>query len=238
MIDLLSAPVDAVLAAGERMAGGDARKLVAPADLAAAEERVREEDRRRTLAGRLALRLLAGRRICERPAALTVDRSCDRCGAPHGRPRLAGLSASTSTSGDRVLVAVGPPDAELGVDVQVVPERLWDGFDEYALHPSERRAGLDAAERIRLWAEKEAVLKAAGHGLRAAPSRLRLGGGEPWRAVAETAIPGTAHLRCTVVERTASSWAVLASARELPLRRWSIDPGGEGLVAEPVGALA
>ncbi len=238
MIDLLLAPVDAVLSAGERMAGGDARRLVAPADLAAADERVREEDRRRTLAGRLALRLLAGRRTGERPEALTVDRTCDRCGAPHGRPRLAGHSASTSTSGDRVLVAVGPPDAEVGVDVQVVPQRLWHGFDEYALHPAERRAGLDASGRIRLWAEKEAVLKAAGLGLRAAPSRLRLAGGDPWRAVADGAVPGTAHLRCTVVERTASSWAVLASAQELPIRRWRIAPDGAGLVAGTEPALA
>lgn len=238
MIDLLLAPVDAVLSAGERMAGGDARRLVAPEDLAAADERVREEDRRRTLAGRLALRLLAGQRTGSGPAALAIDRTCDRCGAPHGRPRMHGLSASTSTSGGTVLVAVGPPDAELGVDVQAVPDRLWDGFDEYALHPAERRAGLDATARIRLWAEKEAVLKAAGLGLRAAPSRLRLAGDGPWRAVAETAIPGTGHLRCTVVERSPSSWAVVAAAGELPIRRWGLDPAGPGLVAESVGAPA
>lgn len=238
MIDLLLAPVDAVLATGERMAGGDPRALVAAADAAAAEERVREEDRRRTLAGRLALRLLAGARTGKDPVSLAIDRTCDRCGAPHGRPRMHGISASTSTSGGSVLVAVGPPDAELGVDVQDVPDRLWDGFDEYALHPAERRAGLDAAERIRLWAEKEAVLKAAGLGLRAAPSRLRLAGDGPWRAVAGTAIPGTAHLRCTVVERSPTSWAVLAVARELPIRRWAVDPAAPGLVAESVGALA
>src|SRR5262245_59668839 len=40
------------------------------------------------------------------PAAVEIDRTCDRCGAPHGRPRVPGtdLHVSISHAGARVAV--------------------------------------------------------------------------------------------------------------------------------------
>src|SRR6476659_3894222 len=60
-----------------------------------------------TLAGAL-LRMVAGRALGVGASAVVVDRTCDTCGEPHGRPRLpgCGLQVSISHSGDVVTVAV------------------------------------------------------------------------------------------------------------------------------------
>ena len=89
--------------------------------------------------------------------ALAIDRTCTQCGEQHGQPRVDGLSISSSTSGPHVLVAVGDADGPVGVDVEVVPDALWTGFDAYALHPDERGSmpeGADGiSQRIRAWAQ-------------------------------------------------------------------------------------
>lgn len=179
MIHLLSASVEEVLLA----CAGLAVPVVDDADRRAAGRRRHPADRR-TLAGRAALRLLASARL-GRPAVdaagLRIDRTCPTCGDQHGRPTTAGLALSSSTSGGRVLAAVGDPGEALGVDVQEVPPRLFPGFDRAALHPAERD-GLPPvdgapgrAARVRVWVGKEALLKAAGTGITGELARLRLG---------------------------------------------------------------
>ncbi|GAA2174793.1 hypothetical protein GCM10009846_22110 [Agrococcus versicolor] len=260
MIDVLAASVDDVHALADRLAhvergAAGARALVDAGDLAAADAKVRPEDARRTLAGRAALRLLlaarAGRPLSS-AAGVAIDRACSRCGAQHGQPSVAGLSVSTSTSGDHVLIAVGEREAVVGVDVEVVPDELWAGFDDYVLHPHER-GGLPAGDagispRIRIWAEKEAVLKAAGLGLRDAPARLRISdvevpGGWPtgagvldpgaWRPVAATEVREAAGTWVTAIEVAADAWGVLAAAAPQPIRRWTI---GDLVDARPSAA--
>ncbi|WIB26582.1 4'-phosphopantetheinyl transferase superfamily protein [Curtobacterium sp. MCSS17_015] len=241
MIHLLSATVDDVLDVGDRLVGGTggagARRLVTPADRAAADARLADEDRRRTLAGRLALRLLAGRVLGSPPTAsagLPIDRTCDRCGGPHGRPRLVGLSASTSTSGDQVLAAVAAASAHVGVDVERVPVALWDGFDEFALHPAERGALPDGdagvLRRVAIWTGKEAVLKSVGVGLRAAPSGFHVAtspvGDAPtdgvtgWLPVARSDDPATAGIWTTAVDVPGGAVASLAAVGPRPIRSW------------------
>nr|WP_241429253.1 4'-phosphopantetheinyl transferase superfamily protein [Agrococcus sp. ARC_14] len=149
------------------------------------------------------------------------------------------MSLSSSTSGDLVLAVVGPADASVGVDVEVVPHELWRGFDAYALHPRERdgRPGAPThiEERLAVWTEKEAILKAAGVGLRLAPSRLLLGGvgeaqrwsaprrGVHWRTLAESGDARTAGMRSTQVAVRPDARAAVAATSALPVRRRSLD---------------
>ncbi|GAA1484852.1 4'-phosphopantetheinyl transferase family protein [Brachybacterium fresconis] len=176
MIRILSTTVPAVLEESGRFGG--AASFVAPEDLIAAHAR-RGSHGNRTLAGRVALRLLLAHALGEAPARardIPVERTCERCGAPHGRPRAPGVSLSGSTSEDQVLVAVAAQEVQVGVDVQALPTRLWPGFDAAVLHPRERTprqaAGLPSA--IAVWTRKEALLKAAGVGLQINPSRIPL----------------------------------------------------------------
>ncbi|MCA5924177.1 4'-phosphopantetheinyl transferase family protein [Curtobacterium oceanosedimentum] len=256
MIHLLLASVDDVLDTGDhllgRSDGAGASALVDAADRAAAASKRAEADRRRTLAGRLALRLLTcavqGRPVSDAPS-LRVDRTCDRCGAPHGRPRLAELSASTSSSGGLVLAAVAGDAARVGVDVEEYPERLWPGFDDYALHPAERqtvpsgRAGL--VRRVQTWTAKEALLKSVGVGLRSEPAGFRVattasarvttaGGRDGWRPVAQSDDPGLAWAWTTGVDAGARAAASVAAAEPSAIRTWRMSGHGADTVS---GAL-
>lgn len=128
----------------------------------------------------------------------TVSR-CAECGSStHGRPYVLPVPGwdpphvSLSRADGLVLVAVtaaGP----VGVDVERAAGADFPGFDEVALHPSERAT--EAAGRTRTWVRKESLLKALGRGLAVDPREVRLsgpdqpaavlawpdvGGGTPW----------------------------------------------------------
>lgn len=78
-----------------------------------------------------------------------LERTCERCGAPHGRPRVAGAHVSIAHSGGTALVAVS--DAPVGAD----------------LEPLGRAVPIDSgAADLPDWVRKEAVLKLTGDGLR------------------------------------------------------------------------
>lgn len=131
------------------------------------------------------------------PRALAVDRTCRRCDAAHGRPRIYGegrrLRASVTHAGDHVGVAISwlgdPVQVEgygrdggdgLGLDVEgpaaaaLLPtiEREVVGADEQRSLPD--AATERAAELVRRWVAKEALLKAAGVGLGIAPVAVEL----------------------------------------------------------------
>lgn len=92
------------------------------------------------------------------------------------------------------MVAAGPAGSTLGADIERIPERFFDGFDDFAAAPAERArldsmattavgpavAGAGTTERTRLWVAKEAVLKAAGLGLAVEPSSVALT--QPWNS--------------------------------------------------------
>ena len=118
-----------------------------------------------TLAAAL-LRVVAGKAFGVVASAVVVDRSCDTCGDPHGRPRLPGtdLQVSISHSGDVVVVAVTPA-GPVGVDV----EQLGIGHTDLVptvCTASELRHVSSSADFYAYWTRKEAVLKATGEGLR------------------------------------------------------------------------
>lgn len=240
MIELLDASVEEVLAGSAGMlrahGGGTAEQLVDPLDRVAASRQRRSGDARRVLAGRVAVRLLAAHRLghdVTECARITVRRDCTDCGAPHGRPRVTGLSVSSSTSGDRVLAAVGSEESGVGVDVERIPAALFADFDEFALHPLERRrlaahpTALEA--RIGIWVQKEAVLKSAGLGLRSPMDALLVNdgctAGAPggWQQVAQGAHPDLIHRVVRSLDRSFGYRGAVSATTPQEIRAMHLD---------------
>jgi 4'-phosphopantetheinyl transferase len=160
--------------------------------LLTADERARWDsiplpDRRdRFLLGRLLLRQ-ATAELCGVPIdAVIVRAECPRCGGPHGRPIIEGVSgraprASLSSTSGLVVAAVVP--AELGTALGIDVEAASSGRERRAaidgLLPPARWAGPGSASSLRRWTRTEAVLKADGRGLRVEPRQVsvrRVGG--------------------------------------------------------------
>lgn len=144
-------------------------------------------DRDRFATARAALKTLVGTLADVEPHAVALTYPCPLCGRPHGRPQVAGpgpaagLAVSIAHADDRVLVAATWL-AAVGVDVEGVTEPRPDLLDvaRIALSPAERDAlamvAVPAQERavLEYWVRKEAVLKAAGVGLRGDPARVHV----------------------------------------------------------------
>ena len=134
----------------------------------------RQEDKQRLMVGNALLRLTIAQAAGCPVEEVVIDRACPDCDKPHGKPTVVGhdLHVSVSHSGDRVVVALTRV-AKVGVDVEQVNPRVHvDELLPNILSPDEIATDMDFFTR---WARKEAVLKATGHGLRMAMSRLTLG---------------------------------------------------------------
>lgn len=141
---------------------------------------VREADRARFLLGVTITRRVLGRRLSLPAATVPLDRTCEECGKPHGKVRVAsgatapgaaGVELSVTHSGDLVGVAFG--DRPVGLDVEKVDPRVdVDAVARIALSAEEARelSGYDGIAKVRAfttyWTRKEAVVKATGAGLR------------------------------------------------------------------------
>ncbi len=158
----------------------------------------RDEDRERFLAGcALAKTVLAGY-TGRPPASIRFDRTCARCGQPHGKPALEGSDFEHSVAHSGDLIAVAVARAPVGVDVEQLegcsrplggpggPEALarlvFSAAEQTAL------AAVGPADRARqflvTWTRKEAVTKATGDGMRVAFSDVVVtAGAEPPRLV-------------------------------------------------------
>jgi len=140
----------------------------------------REEDRERFVVGCALAKTVIAACTGQRPAQVSFDRTCRRCGRAHGKPVISGggdLEHSVAHSGD--LVAVALARAPVGVDVEQLDgraRRLGGGDPEalarLVLADGERTAlaAVPPAGRPRAflvaWTRKEAVAKAKGDGLR------------------------------------------------------------------------
>jgi 4'-phosphopantetheinyl transferase len=180
--------------------------LDGPADLAvlSAEERDRAQRfatatlTRRWSRARSGLRRVLAAYAYAEPEALAIEpAACVHCGEPHGKPYLAdppleGLRFNLTHSADLAVVAVAH-DREVGVDVEARRGgRRMEGIAGRWFNPSEAEtlATLEGAEQealfYRLWARKEAYLKATAEGIAgslAAFDALLLeppGGAEGW----------------------------------------------------------
>jgi len=126
-----------------------------------------DADRDRFTLATVLLRALVAQRTNVPFAAATIDRTCDRCGEAHGRPRLAqpGLEASISHAGE--VVAVGLTTAgPVGVDVEVVGRGEYESLIASVCTTTEQAHVRGPRDFYAYWARKEAVLKATGEGLR------------------------------------------------------------------------
>lgn len=162
----------------------------------------REEDQERfVLAASLARAALATLLATE-ARDVALDRTCARCGAPHGKPRLAApradLELSITHSGTLVGVAVCPAVA-VGLDVERL-DRLdgWEHLAATVLSPGERTAVEQAAgggDRragarafLTMWTRKEALTKMSGSGITVPlPEVVVSGPADPARCLA---LPG------------------------------------------------
>jgi 4'-phosphopantetheinyl transferase len=116
------------------------------------------------------------------PSRLRFDRSCPRCGAQHGKPRIIWpeipLDFSISGSADRVVLAISL-NTRVGVDLEYgspqfdvsLLARQWLTGTEFktmsALPWKDRQAWF-----LQTWTRKEAILKALGTGLSKDPRHL------------------------------------------------------------------
>ncbi len=146
--------------------------LLTPAERERAEAYRRPADRDRFVVANALLRLAAERWLGFPPK---VDRACDDCAKPHGKPRIiagGALEVSVSHSGERIAVALtetGP----IGVDVEAVTDKDLGLLLRYVFSPMELETLPDpAAVFYRAWTRKESLLKATGRGLRTAMSKL------------------------------------------------------------------
>lgn len=144
----------------------------------------RDADRRRFITGTWLLRTIVAAQLGTTAAAVEIDRTCDECGKPHGKPRFGdggtSLEASISHSGNRVAVALSTA-GPVGVDVEeVIPDA--GGIPQLALSPMELKSLQTLSEDeqevgfIQMWVRKEAALKATGYGLRIPPDQVEVSG--------------------------------------------------------------
>lgn len=125
----------------------------------------RAEDAGRFLAGDAVLRGAAATAEGCPLTEVRVGRTCDRCGGPHGAPRLVNSSwhVSVTHSGAWVGVALARRPAGIDVEAPAGLERV-SGLTHFVL---EGCPPIDPgpAQLLRTWVRKEAALKAWGVGL-------------------------------------------------------------------------
>jgi 4'-phosphopantetheinyl transferase len=159
---------------------------------------LRAADRDRFTVGVALTRLVLGAQLGIPPAKVPLDRTCARCGKPHGRPRLAtgaALDFSISHSGELIALAVARNEAgarrAVGVDVEQMSAAVADEAPvDIVLSPAElitfRRLSIAAQPFafFRYWVRKEALLKATGDGLAIPMTHLTVSGPDqpPWLA--------------------------------------------------------
>ncbi|UQI45738.1 4'-phosphopantetheinyl transferase superfamily protein [Streptomyces sp. HU2014] len=158
--------------------------LLAP-DEAARAEAIPEGGRRDLfVTSRAAQRLIACRYTGSPPRQVRVERTCERCGAGHGRPRVVGAGYEYSVAHTRHRVLVGVVAYGLvGIDLETIAgPGVPQGLLARTTTPDERVALSQLPPHelpgafTRLWSRKEATVKLTGHGLAARLDRIGVRG--------------------------------------------------------------
>lgn len=162
----------------------------APADLALLDEGERARAARKREAapfvtGHALVRRTLGELLDRDPGDLAFARRCTTCRSElHGKPSLVDVPewhfSLSYTSGLAVVVVAEGVD--VGVDTEDLTDADFEGFADVTLAREELAAfeGLTGRDlliaRARVWARKEAILKATGHGLVVDPSEILVTG--------------------------------------------------------------
>ncbi|MFJ3964919.1 4'-phosphopantetheinyl transferase family protein [Streptomyces sp. NPDC090036] len=150
----------------------DAHTILDTEERTKAARFLQPDDRHRYTASHVALRILLGKYLNQPPQHITLTREpCPTCGGPHGRPALThpNLHFSLSHSGNLAYIALAATPVGIDIEQTPTPQTVNDIIN--TLHPTET-AELNALAPhqqppalARLWARKEACLKATGTGL-------------------------------------------------------------------------
>lgn len=154
----------------------------------------RDADRARFTVAAALLRLVVAHETGTEPGSVRIDRSCEQCGAPHGKPRVSGAGphVSVSHSGDRVAVATTWA-APIGVDVEVITERDVADLGRSVLTDAEPVSCPE--DFYTYWCRKESVVKATGDGLRVPLIGVVVSpAGDPARLVSYQGVPVAASM--------------------------------------------
>lgn len=167
--------------------------------------------RNRFLARRRMARTLLARETGEEPAALVLERRCERCGELHPTSPLDGGDVWWSASSSAGLAALAIADCRVGLDIEKRGERpQWDRIARRFFSEDEYRAVADSPTRfLELWTLKEAYLKALGLGL---PGGLR-------------------SLECTGLAPAPTGWSTSAAHPSWRFRGFEPEPGFAGALA-------
>jgi 4'-phosphopantetheinyl transferase len=110
------------------------------------------------------LRLMVAEEVGCEPAAILIDRRCDRCGEPHGRPTVPDHDVHVSVTHSGGLVGVALTRAgPVGLDVETLERvNIRSVATEFLAAADDR---LSTRDLIRCWTRKESVAKATGDGI-------------------------------------------------------------------------
>ena len=143
-------------------------ELLDPAERGRLAKLRRPEDRARFVTAAALLRLVVAVELRVDAKDVPIDRSCDRCDQPHGKPRIPGGDLHVSVSHSGALAAVALTRAgPVGIDVEAKTPREMAALVKTVLSPQEILR--DPDDFYVYWCRKEAVVKATGAGLRVPP---------------------------------------------------------------------
>lgn len=196
--------------------------LLDPVERARAERRTNPEASR---AAHVVLRQLLEEEVGVAAGEVRITWACGRCGSDrHGKPVLPDhpeVHVSLSHREEFALAGLSRAGA-IGVDIEQSSATGFAGFDAVALATQERLAladliGLDQLHaRARMWARKEAILKAMGHGLLIDPACVVVSGPTETARLVDWLAPPPAPPELTLGDlqlpdrRHAAAFAVLA----------------------------
>lgn len=148
------------------------RAVLNAAEMARRHAFMQESDRSRFTLAAAFLRLLVAGQTGQHPTEVLVDRTCERCGRQHGRPRLPGTGLHVSISHSHRLVGVALTRvAPVGLDIEAVkPSNVADTLVQECISANEPMRS--AADFFTYWCRKEAIAKATGEGLYVPPTQI------------------------------------------------------------------